>query len=432
MNHVQRRSRSDRSTADRLRLRHVRALERVRVERLVARDARNEHLRGALAGIGAEQADLGRPVDRVLDGLTHVDVVERRTCVVHRHVVDARRRADEEAALVDAVLLREAGSRRRRNADQVHVGLAGLDLQQRLIGVHVRREHDLVGVRRAVALVVRVPLQHRRAARIARGDVVRAGRRVDVDPLARCTPCSPGPAVNHCIDRIDTNVAFGFVRWNVRVSPLAVMPEILRGLTVEERLAADDVVLQRQVDAERRAHLRAQDPLPRPLIRRGRHGRAVRELQARTDVERVGLAVARHRRERRRTDRRELAAGSTGLLLEADERHRRRVDHRPVVGPVGELRIDEVEVRLRLVDPERATLVRFLGAAFFVDDEAAPTETAATSIAAPSTSMNRESTCFLRIKSPSSSEREARGVVPRFTHRGRERTREVWTYAVRP
>src|SRR5580765_6759634 len=32
--------------------------------------------------------------------------------------------------------------------------------------------------------------------------------------------------VNHCIERIDTKVAFGFVRWNVSVSPLAVMPEI--------------------------------------------------------------------------------------------------------------------------------------------------------------------------------------------------------------
>jgi hypothetical protein len=33
-------------------------------------------------------------------------------------------------------------------------------------------------------------------------------------------------AVNHCIDRIDTNVAFGEVRWNERVSPLAEMPEM--------------------------------------------------------------------------------------------------------------------------------------------------------------------------------------------------------------
>jgi hypothetical protein len=33
----------------------------------------------------------------------------------------------------------------------------------------------------------------------------------------------------------------------------------------------------------------------------------------------------------------------------------------------------------------------------FDDDEAAPTEMAATSIVTPMTSMNRESTCFLRI-----------------------------------
>jgi hypothetical protein len=37
-------------------------------------------------------------------------------------------------------------------------------------------------------------------------------------------------AVNHCIERIETNVAFGCVRWNVRVSPLAVMPEIFEAL----------------------------------------------------------------------------------------------------------------------------------------------------------------------------------------------------------
>src|SRR5579862_1774501 len=33
-------------------------------------------------------------------------------------------------------------------------------------------------------------------------------------------------AVNHCIERIDTKVAFGCVRWNVSVCPFAVMPEM--------------------------------------------------------------------------------------------------------------------------------------------------------------------------------------------------------------
>src|SRR5882672_5344998 len=33
-------------------------------------------------------------------------------------------------------------------------------------------------------------------------------------------------AVNHCMLRIDTKVAFGFVRWNVRVRPFAEMPEM--------------------------------------------------------------------------------------------------------------------------------------------------------------------------------------------------------------
>jgi hypothetical protein len=33
----------------------------------------------------------------------------------------------------------------------------------------------------------------------------------------------------------------------------------------------------------------------------------------------------------------------------------------------------------------------------FVDDVAVPTEMAATSMTTPTTSMNRESTCFLRI-----------------------------------
>src|SRR4051812_38569557 len=33
-------------------------------------------------------------------------------------------------------------------------------------------------------------------------------------------------AVNHCIDRIDTNVAFADVRWNAIVSPFAEMPEM--------------------------------------------------------------------------------------------------------------------------------------------------------------------------------------------------------------
>src|SRR5690348_12657932 len=36
--------------------------------------------------------------------------------------------------------------------------------------------------------------------------------------------------VNHIIDRIDTNVAFGWVRWNVSVRPLAEIPEMWAAL----------------------------------------------------------------------------------------------------------------------------------------------------------------------------------------------------------
>ena len=33
-------------------------------------------------------------------------------------------------------------------------------------------------------------------------------------------------AVNHCIERIETKVAFGLTRWNVSFWPFAVMPEM--------------------------------------------------------------------------------------------------------------------------------------------------------------------------------------------------------------
>ena len=44
-------------------------------------------------------------------------------------------------------------------------------------------------------------------------------------------------AVNHCIERIETKVAFGFVRWNVSVRPFAVMPEIWAALPARNESA---------------------------------------------------------------------------------------------------------------------------------------------------------------------------------------------------
>ncbi len=186
MTFSQRRRRGDGSSATHLLgLCDVGTLDRVNVERVVPGDARHEDLVSPSAGVGAEQANLGRTVDRPVDGLAQVDVVERRTGGVHAHEVDARRGTNVEAALVDPVLLREICGRGRRETDQVDVGLARLDLQQGLIDVHVRREHDLVWVGRAASLVVRVARQHGAAARVAALDVVRPCGCVRLEAVGR-------------------------------------------------------------------------------------------------------------------------------------------------------------------------------------------------------------------------------------------------------
>ena len=77
-------------------------------------------------------------------------------------------------------------------------------------------------------------------------------------------------APNHCIAMIETNVGFGFVSLNVSVRPLAVMPEMCCVFPSRKSSPPTIDVLQVDVDADRRAHLRAQDPLPRALARRPR------------------------------------------------------------------------------------------------------------------------------------------------------------------
>ena len=122
-----------------------------------------------------------------LTALRRLTLPERRPRRVQRQVRRVDAGVDEVAAvaaLADAVLAREVVVRRRRQPGLVVVDLAGTHLEQALVDVGVGRDHDPVGIRRPVAPVEAVPLEHDLAAHRAAGDPIRAGRRVDADPLA--------------------------------------------------------------------------------------------------------------------------------------------------------------------------------------------------------------------------------------------------------
>ncbi len=161
----------------------VRTRDRVQLRGLEARELRGEDLVGPLAAELPARAQEGRAVDRVVHGLAGLDVAQRGPRGVEGEVARAHQRVDEVALLVDAELLRERAVLRRGNATEVVVDLAGLHLQQALVLIRVRRDDDPVRVGGPVALVLRVALEHDLTADVAADDLVRAGRRVDVNTL---------------------------------------------------------------------------------------------------------------------------------------------------------------------------------------------------------------------------------------------------------
>jgi hypothetical protein len=349
----------DRCAADLLGLRNIRTLDGVQMEVAEAGDPRDEDLVGALAGVLAEQANGRRPVETPLDSLAGCKVVQRCPRRVHRPVEDARRRTDVELLLVDAELRAEVGVRRRRRTARVDVHLAGLDLEQTLILVGVDRPDDLVGVRRPRALVVRVAHFDERLADVTALDVVRAGRRLGQETrltvrrvrLDRAEPL-------HRSDRDEGRVRLHEL--DDERLPLGGDTRDMGCLAREEVRTTRDDLVQLDVDADRRAHLRAQVPLERPLEGRGRHRGAVAELEARANREGVGLSVLRDGRERGRALRIQLATLLAVLLRVVHEQDVGRIEHRPAERVVCQTLVRELEVVVCDVDLERSALLGHL------------------------------------------------------------------------
>src|SRR5439155_11129115 len=102
-----------------------------------------------------------RPVDSRVDRLAEGKVaLERRAGIVECVVARAEQRVEEELAvrLVDAVLVRDALVRRRRDAVDAVVGLVLLGLELASLQRRADRPDDLADVVRPLPLVVRVAL----------------------------------------------------------------------------------------------------------------------------------------------------------------------------------------------------------------------------------------------------------------------------------
>ena len=164
----------------------VRPLDRVDVRVPEALHVRRQDLIGSLAGVLARDAEHGRPVDRMVDGLAQVQLRQRRPARVEGEVGRVDAGVDEVAAgaaLLDPELARQVVVRGRREAELVVVDLAGPDLEQALVDVGVGGDHDPVRVRGAVPLVEPVPLEHDLAADLPAGDPIRACGGIDADAL---------------------------------------------------------------------------------------------------------------------------------------------------------------------------------------------------------------------------------------------------------
>ena len=333
--------------------------ERVDALRLVAEHPGREDLPGPLA---VEVAALGGErlaVDGPVDGLREPRVVlEQRPRVVHRDVADVQQRTNLHPAvlLVQPVLGDDVLPLGRRDAGRRVVGRAPLDVLVLHRDVVADVDLDRVDVRRAAALVVRVALERDRATRSPAREVVRAARRVLVDPV-----------------RVDLAGEVGVDRLHERHRQA--------GEEVRRRLGqAHDELVALGADARDRAGLAVDRRPGRPARCRGtatpvdcirgfanrlkestklraRDGLAVREPEARLDRERVRLAVPRDTGRPSRHFRRRHGTGRAFLVRPVHQLAGGRRLHLPRLAVVRELRVDVVHIG-RDLERERAAALR--------------------------------------------------------------------------
>ena len=245
-----------------------------------------------------------RPVERVVDRLPQLHVREERPARIERDPPGREQRIDEEL-LVTRLRRRAAGAEvgadLRVVVERQPVGCV-VDAPRLDVGLARRLRDvglvdDCVEEPRPFAAVVRVAPEHRRAVAVERLDVVRAGRG------------HHGIRVGgRCVERNGAEQRQRETREEVSRRPLQLNHQLLlladRDPGDRARLAgvvlvrSDDVV---HVVDRRRAHARGELTLERVLERLRRDGflRGRREVEARQELEGVGLGVGRDRRRAR-------------------------------------------------------------------------------------------------------------------------------------
>ncbi len=287
----------------------------------------------------AEEAHERVTVDRVVDGLPHRELVERRLPRIDEEVVRVRRRVDLQLA---RILGLDVGQPVGRDRVEVVVGGVVQRLLQRGRVVLDNRADDLVGVpirdiRRR--LEVRVPDDDEALVRLEALDHVRPGRRRRARGLilrrrarghggGELGPEDVGEVTLRRLE-LDRDVAGRVVGRD---------PGDVTGLRLRELVCADDV--REEADA-RRVELVVTLDRRAEVARLDR--RAVRVLQAFEELELVRQAVGRDVRQRLDERRHQRGAVGPGDVLVAEERRVHVPEDRPAVHGVGETRVEEVD-----------------------------------------------------------------------------------------
>ena len=278
-------------------------------------------------------------VDRHVDGLAHLHVVERRHLRVHRHVAGVQLAALDDARLLLGIghHLLELG---RRDAVAGHVDLALLQAQQRDDRLLADLEGDLVEMRQALVPVVGVALEHQALAERPFGELVGAG-------------------ADRMLAEIGAVFLDLFLRHDMREIDRHDMQEggVGPGQLELDRMGIDDgdafeafagaggdglMPLDRGEEAGAGAlGLRVDDALDRVFDVVGGHLAAVVEFHALAQLEGEGLAVGRDL-----VAFGEVGHQHRGAGLVVHQPVEQALDHRPVLPVVADRRIERGDVVL--------------------------------------------------------------------------------------
>ena len=254
----------------------------------IARESRGQDAVGGLDQVGQDARRYQLLVDRVVEGLAELHVVEGRHAGVETDVGDAEARRGDDKLLVQGLV----GIEHPLEVVQAHAGDLDLVVLVHGHGLAACQVHDDGLHARQIPVVVLVALQHDALAYPVLGEL--EGPRADgiVDPPATAARLHDlavedvGGGVGQLGQEVDLGRVGGYLE-GVVVDDLEA--DDLVGLAVEVLLRAQDVV---QVGVgDRRRGIGRGGPLHRPLEVMGRHRLAVVELRVGPQLERIHGAV---------------------------------------------------------------------------------------------------------------------------------------------